>query len=348
MEKPSIVKPLFILTAAAILIVVMRLAASLVLTLTLAALFATLLYPIYNWLKRKRVPAGLALLLTMAIMVATAVFVVLLVGRSLETMMTSMAQYSDLMAQRQAELQARLGDLGDTSGFELLLQAIDPATLSKILGTILSAAASVLSRGLLILIITVFLLVEGAQFQERMLRSFGPESPLPRKVKALTGLFVRYFGLRAVVNLITGLGVTLMLWILGVDYAPLWGVLTFFLSFVPYIGMVVALTPPVLLAYAESGLGMAVLVIILAAVINIVAENLVAPVVMGKGLSISPTVVFLSYIIWMAILGASGAFVAMPLTVAVIMALASFEETHRIAEVMGDLSMPAPETNDQL
>jgi predicted PurR-regulated permease PerM len=71
---------------------------------------------------------------------------------------------------------------------------------------------------------------------------------------------------------------------LGVDFPLLWGVLTFFLSFIPYIGMFVASVPSVLLAWAEYDLGRALLVIVALTVVNATAENLLQPVLMHKGL----------------------------------------------------------------
>jgi AI-2 transport protein TqsA len=98
---------------------------------------------------------------------------------------------------------------------------------------------------------------------------------------------VRQFGLRAVVNLATAAGVTVLL---------------FVLSFVPYIGLVLAVAPAVVLALAEFGVTRAVLVIAGVVVINVLAENV-----------LSPTVVFLSFIFWAWLLGGPGAFLALPI-----------------------------------
>jgi predicted PurR-regulated permease PerM len=78
-------------------------------------------------------------------------------------------------------------------------------------------------------------------------------------------------------------------------------------------------------------------------IINSLAENVVAPLMMGKGLSVSPTVVFLSFIFWMYILGGLGAFVAMPLTIALIQFMSAFEETRGMAQIMGTIPEPAAE-----
>ena len=121
---------------------------------------------------------------------------------------------------------------------------------------------------------------------------------------------VRQFGLRAIVNLVTGAGVTILMFVLGVDFPLLWGILTFFLSFIPYIGLVLAVAPAVVLALAEFGMSRAVLVIAGVMVINILAENVLSPMMMGRGLNISPTIVFLSFIFWAWLLGGPGAFLA--------------------------------------
>jgi predicted PurR-regulated permease PerM len=86
--------------------------------------------------------------------------------------------------------------------------------------------------------------------------------------------------------------------------------------------------------FCPGGVGEALVVIVLMIVINGVTENIVAPMIMGRGLSISPTVVFLSFIFWMFILGGPGAFIAMPLTLAVILFMHSFEETHNLVEAV--------------
>jgi AI-2 transport protein TqsA len=115
----------------------------------------------------------------------------------------------------------------------------------------------------------------------------------------------------------------------------LWGILTFFLSFVPYIGLVLAVTPAVVLALAEFGLTRAVLVIAGIVVINILAENVLSPMMMGRGLSISPTIVFLSFIFWAWLLGGAGAFLALPLTLFLAVMLGTFPETRWLASLIG-------------
>ncbi len=337
LQRPSILKPLLILTAAVVLLTAMHFAASMLLPIMMALFFAVLLSPIYGWLKRRRVPGGLALLLSIGVLALVALLLVLLVGNSLTTLAGSLASYGEQFNQRQAQLEAMAGELGQTSVFKRLVSAIDPATLVNVLDFILGAATSMFKNGVLILFVTMFALAEGPQFKVRMVQAFGADHFLPRNATALYGMVISYFCLRAFVNLVVAVATAIVLWLFGIEHAALWGVMTFFFSFVPYIGALFAMIPPVLLAYAQGGLGLALVIILLSVLINSLTENIVAPMVMGKGLSVSPTVVFISFIFWMFILGGAGAFIAMPLTVGLILFLGSFEETHGLAAMMGNI-----------
>jgi predicted PurR-regulated permease PerM len=279
--------------------------------------------------------AVLALLLSIGVLALVALFLVLLVGNSLTTLVNTLADYQGTFSQRRNELEAIAGDMGQTSVFQLLLSALDPATLVNIVAFIVGMVVSLFKYSALILGVTVFTLAEGPQFKSRMIKAFGADHSLSRNTITLLEMIISYFSLRALVNLIVAVSTAIMLWLFGIEYAGLWGVLIFFLSFIPYVGAFVSGIPPVLLAYAQGGLGLAIVIILLMIVINSLTENLVAPLVMGKGLSVSPTVVFLSFVFWINILGGLGAFIAMPLTIAAILFMSEFEETRGVAAIMG-------------
>lgn len=333
LPQPSIVKPLLILTAVAVLLAGMYLSASVLAPVLFALFIAALLTPINRRFKQ-HMSGGLALVLSIGVMGLVTLFLVLLVGNSLTTLVSSLASYQETLSQRQAELQTAAGDLGQTSAFQAVLAALDPATLVNVMSFVLDIAGSLFRNGLLILFVTMFALAEGPQLYRRMLGSFGADHFAPRLTRQLFGLTISYFGLRAIVNLIVAVVTALMLWFFDIPYAGLWGVLIFFLSFVPYIGAFVSTLPPLILAFAQGGLGLALIIGLLTIVINSLTENVVQPLVMGKGLSVSPIVVFMSCVVWVNILGGLGAFVAMPLTLALILFMRNFEETRGLAEIM--------------
>ena len=193
----------------------------------------------------------------------------------------------------------------------------------------------------------LFLLAEGPALMNRLRASTGTDHPQVARLTVFGRNVVRQLGLRAIVNLFTGAGVVVLLLILRVDFPLMWGILAFFLSFIPWIGLPLAVVPAVVLALAEHGVTSALLVIAGVTVINILAENAVSPMLMGRGLSISPTILFLGFIFWAWLLGGPGAFLAAPLTIFLVLMLDTFPETRWLASVMGaggpDPEVPEPE-----
>ena len=106
------------------------------------------------------------------------------------------------------------------------------------------------------------------------------------------------------------------------------------MGYIPSIGFMIALIPPVLLAYAQYGLQKALVVLIGYIVINGGVQNFYQPKVMGQKLKISPVVVFVGLFIWGYLLGGIGAILAVPLTLLVLIIMENFEGTNTLAILM--------------
>jgi predicted PurR-regulated permease PerM len=122
-----------------------------------------------------------------------------------------------------------------------------------------------------------------------------------------------------IITAATGLGFSLLVYVfmlaVGTDLALVWAVLAFVMNFVPNIGMVLSLIPPVLLTLLESGWQRAVAILAGFLVLNFVIDNIVKPRFMKTGLDISPLVTLLSLIVWSYLLGPMGALLAVPITI---------------------------------
>jgi len=92
---------------------------------------------------------------------------------------------------------------------------------------LLSGVAGFLSNLFLILMIMLFLLADGPAMMERLRSSAGEDHPRVGRLTFGGQSVVRQFGLRAVVNVATAAGVTILLFVLGVNFPLMWGVLTF-------------------------------------------------------------------------------------------------------------------------
>ena len=212
------------------------------------------------------------------------------------------------------------------------------ALSAAVLAGFLSALVTIITTGMTSLVIVAFFLLESERFLNIIRTGVIKDRPMLSQLPAVGQTAVTYFSIRARLNLITGAGVTLICLLLGVDYPFLWGVVAFFLSFVPYIGLVIAMIPPTLLALAEFGWVQALIVVIGVTLINLLIENVLEPGYTGKRLSLSPTVVFLSVFFWSWLLGPVGALLSMPITVLLLLVSRHTEGTLWLAKIIGNES----------
>ena len=88
------------------------------------------------------------------------------------------------------------------------------------------------------------------------------------------------------------------------------------------------------------------MLVLAATVLVLVGIRLAAPLMMGRGLNISPTIVFLSFIFWAWLLGGPGAFLALPITLFVAVMLDIFPETRWLANLIGVADMDTSAEDD--
>jgi AI-2 transport protein TqsA len=340
LRQPSFLRVMLVLAATVVVLVGIRLGAPILNPIFFAVVLSLLFSPVYSWLKRRGLPAPLALLVMLVLLTVLFLGLISILGVSISRFSERVGFYTTQLNGQLIDLDALIERLG-LSNVELR-DVVKPSALADAFGVVLSGIAGFLSDLFLILMIMLFLLGEGPAMMDRLRASASRDNPQVERLTTVGQSVVRQFGLRAIVNLVTGAGVTVLLFVLGVDFPLLWGILTFFLSFVPYIGLVLAVAPAVVLALAEFGVTRAVLVIAGVVVINILAENVLSPMMMGRGLNISPTVVFLSFIIWAWLLGGPGAFLALPITLFVAVMFDTFPETRWLASIIG---VSSPDTD---
>jgi AI-2 transport protein TqsA len=345
LRQPSFLRVMLFLATTVVVFVGMRLSAPILNPILFAVILALLFSPIYGWLRRHRIPTPLALVIMLVGLTILFLGLFLILGVSIARFSGDIASYSGKLNVQVGNLQELAKSLG-LSNVDIR-DAVKPSALTGAIGTILSGVADFLSNLFLILLYVLFFLAEGPAMMNRLRSSADSDHPQIARLTVFGRNVVRQLGLRAIVNLVTGTGVTVLLLVLRVDFPLMWGILAFFLSFIPWIGLPLAVAPAVVLALAEHGVTSAVLVIVGVIVINILAENALSPMLMGRGLSLSPTVLFIGFIFWAWLLGGPGAFLAAPLTIFLVLMLDTFPETRWLASVMGvgppDSEVPAPE-----
>lgn len=321
-----------------IVLVLMRWSSPVLNPILFAWYLTAIAYPIFNALKKRGMNRGISLLLLVAGMLLVGLLLAFLMLTGAKRLTTGLEAYGGLFESRQAEVDGLLNDFGLEN--TVVSDALSSDQLSGLLTSIAGMTAAVASDFVFSVVLTAFLLLESKRFAA-ILKTIPVDHPVMHQMPALMQTAVAYFGIRTRLNLITAAGFTILLLLLGVDYALLWGVLAFFLSYIPYIGLAIAMIPPSLLALAEYGPMRALIVIIGATAINLTIESVLEPSFTGKRLSLSPSIVFVSFFFWAWLLGPVGAILSMPITVMLLLVLGGDEHTQWLARIISrDGSLP--------
>jgi AI-2 transport protein TqsA len=146
----------------------------------------------------------------------------------------------------------------------------------------------------------------------------------------------RYIVLQSAISAATGVLVWLVLALLGVPLALVFGLFAFLLNFVPNIGSIIAtlLPLPVVILSPEISTSVAVLAIAIPGGIQMLLGNVVSPAVMGDSLELDPVVILLSLMIWGVLWGIVGMLLATPITAVLKMLFERLEVTAPLARAM--------------
>lgn len=343
-RPPSFARAIFMAAAGVVVLGGVALARDVLGPVLLGLFFAILCRPAYVWLQQRGVRPALALTLITLLLTAIVLLLGGIIAVSVAQLLDNLARYEEQIAANLQALNDWLASFGIVVDVSALVNLFDVSLVFGVLGNVASSAGAAVFTLFNVLLIILFLLVDLPGMLHRMTAALGDDHPFVSQLASFSTTTVRYFLLRTYLNAATGFFVAIALWLLGIDFAPLWGVIMFFLSYVPYIGLFVAAAPPVVLALAEFGIGRALLVIIGITVVNMVLENVVMPGVVGKGVGTPPAVVFISFFAWTALLGAAGALLAVFLTDLVRLTLASFPDTRWLASLISSTPVTSPTT----
>jgi predicted PurR-regulated permease PerM len=201
--------------------------------------------------------------------------------------------------------------------------------------SVVAGLGSVFGQFFLIFFTVVFLLLEGSSLPGKLNAALENSDATLARFTEFAQTVQRYLAIKTVVSLITGLIVTVWVYVLGLDFPILWGIVAFLFNYVPNIGSIIAAVPAVLLALVQFGIGKALVVALGYIVVNVIMGNFVEPRVMGRGLGLSPLVVFLSLIFWGWLFGPVGMLLSVPLTMIVKIAFQHSPEMRWLAVLLG-------------
>jgi predicted PurR-regulated permease PerM len=214
----------------------------------------------------------------------------------------------------------------------------DPGALST-LGAIIQPLVSPLTTTGIVVIFVVFILLQREDLRNRLVRLAGSAdiqrttAALDDAGKRLSKLFLTQIAFNAVFGLAIGTGLELI----GVPSAPLWGLIAMIMRFVPYIGALISAVFPLILAAAVgSGWQMLILTAALFVVLELLAGQVIEPLIFGHSSGLSPVAIVLSASFWTWLWGPVGLVLATPLTVCLVVLGRHVDRLQFLDVMLGD------------
>lgn len=327
----------FLLVMAAFVIVVagMREAEQLLVPFLLSLFIAVISSPPLMWLKQKGLPSGIAILCIIAVVLVGGVLVGAVVGSSINGFKGDLPLYQERLAVISSSVLTKLGGLGVNVDFTQWRESVNPGAALSLAGATLASLGNLMTNGVLILLTVVFILAEEVGFSDKLRFGCPGSEKTLEAIGRFTSSVIRYMAFKTALSLLTGCVISVWLWVQGVDYFILWGLLAFLLNYVPTLGSILAAVPAVLLALVQLGPSDAAITALGFVLVNFGVGNVLEPRIMGRGLDLSALVVFLSLVFWGWVLGPVGMLLSVPLTMTVKIALESVDETRWLGIMLG-------------
>jgi predicted PurR-regulated permease PerM len=367
--RPTVVAPaetpglsgLLTLAVAVVVVAGLYLGRTVLIPITLAVLLSFLLAPVVNLLRRihfGRVPSVLvAVILALGIIVALGG----LIGTQIAELAQEVPKYAGTIQSKVDTVQAftttRMGVLmrrletppapvsaskpaPSAEPKPVQVEVHQPApTPMQLAERIITPIVDPLSTTAIVLIVTVFVLLQREDLRDRLIRLFG-SSDLHRTTAAmndaarrLSRYFLTQLGINAAFGVITGTG----LYLIGVPSPLLWAIVGLLLRFVPYIGAPLAALLPLALAAAVSpGWSMVLWTAGLYAGTEAVMGQVVEPLLYGRSTGLSPFSVVVSATFWTWLWGPIGLILSTPLTLCLVVLGRHVERLEFLDVILGD------------
>ncbi|MCJ2133063.1 AI-2E family transporter [Methylobacterium sp. J-026] len=371
--------PVFVALASLLLVVAtmvaLYLGREILVPVTLAILLSFVLVPAVRMLRRLHVPRAAAVLLVVVTVFGALFGIGSLIASEASQLASDLPRYTQTMSAKIKDLRGATAGSGSLSRIVDMVQdlsaTLQPPPAAEVRGEpgtrthpltveITPARASVvdtlqtfagpllhpLATTGLILIFTIFILLQREDLRNRAIRLAGGSGDLRRTTAAIddaTSRLSRFFLAQLALNIAFGLVIGLGLWIIGVPSPTLFGVVAAILRFVPYIGAAIsALLPLILAAAVDPGWSMVIATAALFLIVEPICGHVIEPLLYGHSTGLSPIAVILAATIWTFLWGPIGLVLATPLTVCLVVLGRHVERLWYLDVLLGDQPALSP------
>ena len=284
------------------------------------------------------IPNSLAILCSFS----SVFFIFLLIGQILTDNIQTMMISSGHLQNNLNIVLGKISSAGVDKAYlvNLIQDGLKQLNLQRLFLDFYSSISNFMSSLFLIILFVIFFFIEQVFFNLKISKLFIGEDSREKAYFLLTKIpqeIQRYLGLKTLFSMLTGGMIYLVMKMMGLDYAEFWGVSIFLLNFIPNIGALVITVIITLFAYFQWLDSTKVFVFLgIQVFVHAFIGNFVETHFLGRTMHLSPLFLLLALSFWGTLWGGMGLFLAVPMTVLMMIVLSSFEKTRFWAILMSE------------
>jgi len=325
---------------------------------TIAIFLTYLFHPLLIYLTRLKIPKWLSLIIILIIVSGLYYLLGLILVASFSSFPEKLQTYTEnISGFLKSVLEPFNITLKEFADFlNLKISEFDIGSIFQslfkagVIQNIFNSLSGLLGDVFIAIIFWIFMILGKDKFEERLKYAFEEKKEFVEKnLDSIDNQLQSYILIKTILSFLTGVIATIILWIYGIDFAIVWGLLTFILNYIPNIGSLIATIAPILVALLEYGFGFTTISLsVLLLISQNVIGNILEPHYLGRRMDLSPVFVLFSLIFWGWVWGIVGMFLAVPIAAAMKIIFGNIEPLKPIAILMGSRVIRKDELNKPL
>ncbi|MFP4443808.1 MAG: AI-2E family transporter [Spirochaetia bacterium] len=325
---------------------VLHLTASFVIPFVIAFLLSFVLSPAVEAMRKIKIPRIIAIILVIFFLLGIGFLVGLFMNYSIQSFIYQLPKYQNKFENAFREI---------AKEFPLLQSSMVDFDWFSALGRyLLSFSANFigfLGGMILMFVFLFFLLLEKPYLRNKMVLAFrNPTTDkLGKILEHINQQIGRYLTVKLFISLATGILVWVSFYIIGLDFAFIWGVLAFVFNFIPSIGSIAIGVLSIAFSFVQFFPAWDRIIAVAVAMLTIqtILGNILDPKFQGDRLKLSPVVILFSLFFWGWLWGIAGMFLAVPLTAAIKISFENIPGFEPFGQLMGTGKIPRRRKKDR-
>lgn len=314
---------------------------SILIPLVLATIISFLFEPFFSWMKSKKIPQWLAIIIVLITIIVIANIVSVFIFASADSFSAKFIIYEDKFLMYFHSLIESLklssSEIESLNESLRLSNLLSQGGITSFITGIISSFAQIFGDFILILLYVIFILSEMGSMKERVRYAFEDEKAdnISATLEKIFDDIRTYIFGKTIISLILGFVCGFILWIFGVDFYFIWGFLIFITHYVPNIGALFGISLPIIIMFLQfDNLFTPIFVGALLVAADNIIGNIMEPKILGDKLNLSPLILLLSLFAGEYVWGIVGMVLSVPVVSMLKIVLMNFEATKPVAILM--------------